>query len=66
MKKNNETVKVELKLVNDYGTGERNGEIKILECALSDKDNLEDIEEYILNHYELNLDDMWKIQRTYY
>lgn len=59
------TMKVELELINDYGNGSANGEIKIVECLLHMDTPIADIEAYIEEKYELNLDDMWQIKNIY-
>lgn len=58
-------IKVDLKLVNDYGKGSRNGEIKTVECLLHMDAPKEEIMEYIEEKYKLNLDDMWEIIKIY-
>ncbi|MGL5328543.1 MAG: hypothetical protein ACRDD7_04685 [Peptostreptococcaceae bacterium] len=58
------TMKVDLQLVNDYGSGSNN-EVKTVECLLHMDTPEEEIKEYIEERYEMNLDDMWEIVKIY-
>lgn len=54
--------KVTLELVNDYSDGRDNGKIKYVACFVNDPNDIEEIKNYIMDVYKLNLDDMWKIK----
>ncbi|MGJ0846592.1 hypothetical protein ACR77J_07880 [Tissierella praeacuta] len=56
---------VKLMLINDYADSSRNGEIKTIECSLDNNISVAEIENYICDKFELNLEDMWKIVKKF-
>lgn len=57
-------VKVELGLVNNYGS-DISGVRKMVKCTLGHKVSIFEIQRYIEEEFELNLEDMWKMIGTF-
>ena len=52
---------VTLRLSEDYGTNYPEGKLKIVEVSVRDKNDTEEIKDFIRAAYELNMCDMWEI-----